>query len=299
MASATEDEPEPIKKIRKTLSEIKEDILTKFDEIMTQTRIQMENINEEMRVTIEDSKKKLDADFIVKADKIYREAHNKVKEIEAETESQLQDLWKSASRIIMNTGASLNTMLRIENIEAFIKDLINNMEKMLSELLEHLNILTTYIIQEQQIFIEKLKIKMEPSNYIVVFFLKVNYSHVGAPKLERRGLAWAKAGKPALVKPIMAQAWFKFGFAAKAYQTSFLTLSSNILAVIVAFNDLPNEREVQLLWIPGHMVLRGTEIANELTRLIATQPTVRISHSWIQEHLKLWEREEAILQISR
>lgn len=53
MASTTNEEPEPMTKVRHVLGEMKEEILTKFDEIITQTRIQMENINKEMKESVE------------------------------------------------------------------------------------------------------------------------------------------------------------------------------------------------------------------------------------------------------
>lgn len=50
-------------------------------------------------------------------------------------------------------------------------------------------------------------------------------------------------------------------------------------------NSFPKERTFDFLWIPGHYVIRGNEIADDLERLRAGQPltghrpAVQISHT--------------------
>ena len=77
-----------------------------------------------------------------------------------------------------------------------------------------------------------------------------------------------------------------------------MTTSTLVWECYEALNKLAEDKQVTVLWTPGHRGIKGKETADRLTKLVTKQnptglePVIGISNKSITEDIKKWLAEK-------
>ncbi|CAH1111564.1 unnamed protein product [Psylliodes chrysocephalus] len=156
MATAGEDLQEALI-IKETLKDLKEDILSKFDEIIEISSKQIEEINELVKKNVEEVINKHGPAAEKLVQEMCAEACAQVKQLQLDTEETLTTVWSTSSTLLQSVGKTATDMVPTEDFDTFVESLILFMENVLSGLLDHLSLMVILFLQEQEELFKKFK----------------------------------------------------------------------------------------------------------------------------------------------
>ncbi|CAG9861009.1 unnamed protein product [Phyllotreta striolata] len=150
--------------VKETLKALKEDILSKFDEVLESSRKQMEEVVDIVKKTVDETIKKQGTNSECLIKDIFTEASIQVKQVQMDTEQTLTTVWATSSAIIQSvskTAISATENLKEEDVIAFVESIVAFFESVLNELIEHLSVMTIMCLNElddiNKTYMQKIK----------------------------------------------------------------------------------------------------------------------------------------------